>query len=175
MLFVLEKWKDARCSYNHSRTMVSQVSSPDQPQSSFSSVTTPQPITMQELTTHNTPKKIEQQQSTNNNNHLECPASITTPNHNNSITVSPPVPALPPPFSQRRDIPLRPSGNRLILAEEDVIVEEEEYQELPTATTMDNPKSSTKDQNFSNGIPDSNKVYDKQFKFDHVKLAHSNK
>ncbi|KAL5275892.1 hypothetical protein ACFFRR_001616 [Megaselia abdita] len=160
-----EKWKDARCSYNHSRTMVSQVSSPDQPQSSFSSVT-PQPITMQELTTQNTPKPPT------NNNHLECPA-FTNPNQNNSITVSPPVPTLPPPFSQRRDTPPRPSGNRLILAEEDVIVEEEEYQELPIVT-MDNPKNS-KDQNFSNGIPDSNKVYDKQFKFDNVKLTHSNK
>lgn len=167
MLFVLEKWKDARSSYNHSRTMVSQVSSPDQPQSSFSSMT-PQPITMQELTTQ---KKPEPQPT--NNNHLECPASIS-PSQNNSITVSPPVPALPPPFSQRRDTPLRPFGNRLIIAEEDVIAEEEEYQELPTAT-VGNPKRSTKEQNFSNGIPDSNKVYDKHFKFDNVKLTHSNK
>lgn len=147
--------------------MVSQVSSPDQPQSSFSSLT-PQPITMQELTTQ---KKTEQRST--NNNHLECPASIS-PNQSNSITVSPPIPMLPPPFSQRRDIPLRPSGNRSILAGEDVIVEEDEYLELPIVTT-DNHKYSRKGQNFSNGIPDSKKIYEKQFKFDNVKLTHTNK
>lgn len=162
MLFVLEKWKDARIS----RTMVSQVSSPDQPPSSFSSVTTSQPITMQELTI---PSPITKTETQSNNNHLECP-------YPDRITMSPPVPVSLPPFSPLRGTPIRLSGTRSILAEEDVIVEEEEFPETPNLTApMDNLKRHIKDENFSNGIPDSNKIYDKQFKFDNVKITHNNK